>query len=108
GLVQRGHHPRWLTGRLSTRAIRMPGNPEGLAGLVSCLRREAADIRSAVDRLSAVNSEEFWEGDAATAFAEGRGRAVPDLEMVGHRIETSANALAGFVPAMGDCQTRGK
>lgn len=86
----------------------MPGDPDGLSQLVTVLRGEATDIRQAISSLSTVNTAEFWEGDAARGFAEARGRAVPDLELVADRIDTSANALAGFVPALGDCQSRGR
>lgn len=86
----------------------LPGDPDGLAGLVVLLRSEANGIRDALTRLGAVNTEEFWEGEAATIFADSRGRVGQDLEMVVGRIQATADALNAFVPAMGDCQSRAR
>ncbi|MDQ1491828.1 MAG: hypothetical protein QOJ23_4342 [Actinomycetota bacterium] len=86
----------------------LPGDPNGLAELVAFLRSEALQMQDALNRLGAVNSEEFWEGDAASIFADSRGRLRPDLEMVIGRIRTSADALNAFIPAMGDCQSRAR
>jgi hypothetical protein len=86
----------------------LPGDPAGLAELVTLLRQEAADMEDAVAQLRAVNSAEFWEGDAADAFTESRGDLVPDLELVIDRIQISAGALEAFIPIMEDCQRLGR
>ena len=86
----------------------LPGDPDGLAQLADHLQKEADGMRDALARLRAVNASEFWEGEAATAFADARGRVAPDLELLIGRIQLSADALRGFVPAMGDCQRRGR
>ena len=54
----------------------MPGDPDGLAHLVRLLRSEAQGIRDALTRLAGVNTQEFWEGEAASAFANS-GAAWP-------------------------------
>jgi len=86
----------------------MPGDPDGLANLGRLLRSEAQGIRDALTRLAGVNTEEFWEGEAASAFANSRGGVAYSLEMVIGRIQLAADVLNGFVPAMGDCQSRGR
>jgi hypothetical protein len=86
----------------------LPGDPNGLAELVGLLRSEVLEIRDALNRLGSVNSEEFWEGEAASIFADTRGQLAYRMQMVVGRIQTSADALNGFVPAMGDCQSRAR
>ena len=59
--------PEWKNPRLVplSDVDPMPGDPDGLANLGRLLRSEAQGIRDALTRLAGVNTEEFWEGEAA-------------------------------------------
>jgi uncharacterized protein YukE len=75
---------------------------------VELLQGDVTDIQDALARLQAVNTADFWEGEAADAFAGARDDVAPDLEQVIRRIQLVAHALAAFIPSMDDCQRRAR
>jgi hypothetical protein len=76
------------------------GDPDRIAQLATDLTGTADALRVQNQRLRAVRSEQFWKGDAATAFDAYKEQLPPLLDKVIERYTVVGSALAGYHPQL--------
>jgi len=85
----------------------LPGDPQGVAQLVSLLRDEALALTDTATQLQGIDAGTIWQGDAATAFRQRQEHLKPDLDLVEERIHGTIQALDQFARAVDIAQSEG-
>lgn len=86
----------------------LPGDPQGVAQLISLLRDEALALSDTATQLRGIDAGTIWHGDAATAFRQRQEHLQPDLELVGNRIYNTTQALDQLGRAMDAAQSEAR
>lgn len=84
------------------------GDPTQIAALAKQLTGTAESLKTQADRLRSVDSEQFWKGDAATAFGALKQTLPPLLDKVVRRYSAVGAALAKYAPDLQQAQESGQ
>jgi uncharacterized protein YukE len=74
------------------------GDPSRISALAQQLNGTADTLKLQADRLRSVSTEQFWKGDAATAFMHIKEQLPPLLDKVVKRYGSVGEALAKYGP----------
>jgi uncharacterized protein YukE len=80
------------------------GDPDRIAALASRLTITADALRLQNQRLRAVRSDQFWKGEAATAFDSYKEKLPPLLDKVVERYTKVGSALSTYHPQVREAQ----
>jgi uncharacterized protein YukE len=86
----------------------IPGDPNGVVSLARRLSADADSMRTQLQRLEAVNSDEFWCGEAAEAFRQHQKELPELLNHVVTRFERVSAALSSYGPGLGEAQSQAR
>jgi uncharacterized protein YukE len=80
------------------------GDPARISSLAQQLNTTAETLKTQADRLRAVTTDQFWKGDAATAFTHIKDKLPPLLDKVVKRYGSVGEALAKYAPDLQHAQ----
>jgi uncharacterized protein YukE len=80
------------------------GDPARISSLAQQLNATAQSLKAQADRLRAVNTEQFWKGQAATEFMHIKEKLPPLLDKVVKRYGSVGEALAKYSPDLQHAQ----
>lgn len=100
----------WYEKLEAQQALEQQQNPIGgdaakIQTLAAELSGTADNLRTQNQRLRSVNSEQFWKGEAATAFAKTKDKLPPLLDKVIERYSKVGSALNTYHPAITEAHT---
>ncbi len=82
----------------------IPGDPLRVRALAARIGGSARNMRTQVTRLEAITADDFWEGEAASAFVDRRADLVRNLGVLATRYERTAAALHAYHPRLAEAQ----